>query len=487
MPANETLKEYLVKIGWNVDMKGFKIAGSITDKLKEKLTANAGEMGKAFITASSQIVEAIDEVSSWMTRLIFKTADADLAIEKLDRRFYAAEQNVRSYRYALDALGENEDDLFYMTDEQYNRFIQLNSLGKRLEAPKELDDYLVKVRDLQFEFSKIKMFLDYGRRWIVYWLGRMQEPQFIKLTNFFKRLTTFIEKNLPKITFGIAKFFDIFIRLGTAAFTIAKSIFGIFTSIDPAILKIGASLIGLFAIIKSGPIGWLIMSILFLLALIDDYLTWKRGGDSLFDWTKTDEALQGLISTWEDLNAVVSDLLKVFQPLFDLVKDIFGEIDGKQIIIDAITTALNLLKIPLVAIKHTLEFIKSFVDLADKGKMQLDKTLKNVLGEENYVKVFGSEDKESKDKSMFSEVLSSLFWSSPVGWSLRSTGMLSALMNYLTQDRTVELGNFGGSRNSSYNQTFNTNVYGSSDPQETADAVVDAIGRNRNSWVPVGG
>lgn len=480
MPANETLKEYLVKIGWNVDMKGFKIAGDLTDKLKEKLTSNAGKMGSAFITAASTIVSAIDSINASMMDLIFKTADADLAIEKLARRFYAAEQNVRSYRYALDALGEDEGDLFYMTDEQYNRFIQLNSLGKRLEAPKELDDYLVKVRDLQFEFSKIKMFLDYGRRWIVYWLGRMQGPQFVKLTNFFKRLTTFIEKNLPKITYGIAKFFDIFIRLGTAAFTIARSIFDIFASIDPAILKIGASLLGLFAIIKAGPIGWLIMSILFLLALIDDYLTWKRGGDSLFDWTEFDEKFTELKNNFKTLKKEAATLKKELSDLFAPIKEIFDKLDVKQILLKTIEIIVSAIAESLKIIADALGVINTIIKY-NKGEIEAN----NAPGA---VADYLASQRNPEDNKSVSSDLEAFFADQLYSLSeFLDTPAMRWISDFLNTKIGDPIPKFGNYSNSNQTITNNFNIDGARDPQETADAVVDAIGRNRNSWVPVGG
>ena len=49
--AIETLKEYLVKIGWNIDEISFKNADSVIDGVSGKLSKSASGIASSFIKA----------------------------------------------------------------------------------------------------------------------------------------------------------------------------------------------------------------------------------------------------------------------------------------------------------------------------------------------------------------------------------------------------------------------------------------------------
>ena len=170
--AIETLKEYLVKIGWNIDEVSFKNANSVIDGVTGKLSKSASGIASSFIKAGTIVGEAIVEINEQMFSLIDKTASLDYQTERLARQYWTSEKNVRSFSTALEAMGEDMNSIMYMTNEQYQRFIELNKLGRTLEAPKELDDYLIKVRGLNFEFNRLKVILQYASRWVVYWISK---------------------------------------------------------------------------------------------------------------------------------------------------------------------------------------------------------------------------------------------------------------------------------------------------------------------------
>ena len=307
----ETLKEYLVKIGWNLDESGFKDATGKINTIKEKLSKTKS-IKDGFKVASEVIFGALKTVNEAMLDVVESTALLDYETEKQARLWWVSEEQARSYQTALNALGETHQDLNNMTNEEYRRLYELNQLGRSLEAPSGLEDFLLLVRDINFEFSKLKVEFEYGRRWVVYFLGQFLGADAIKVRDFLRNGNAWIQKNLPIIAEKIARFFEAFYRLGKAAFTVGKAFFGIVkdivTFLFTEIPEITGLVSGLFFLIKAGPLGWFIATLSAILLLIDDYMTWKRGGESLFDWSSFDEQFQSIKETFGDIKEDLGDI-----------------------------------------------------------------------------------------------------------------------------------------------------------------------------------
>lgn len=334
----ETLKEYLVKIGWNVDEASFEKAKSKVGSTASQVTSKLGKVVQGFIGGIQIVLEVLTTVNKTMLEVVKTTSELDLETEKLARRYWISEKAARSYSTALDALGETQENVFNMTDEQYRHLIELNNLGKQLEAPEALDDYLCLVRDINFEFSKTKVLFQYGTRWVAYWFSQFIGDDAIKARDFIKNGNEYLQKNLPVITKKIAKFFEIFYRLGKSAFTIGKTLYevvvGIFELFDNKLGRTTTLVGGFFLLLTNGPIGWFISALTTLLLLIDDYQTWARGGDSYFDWSGFDEQFKNIKQDFADMKGSL-------QTIFDACDKIFELIDLKTVSIKTLKTIVS--------------------------------------------------------------------------------------------------------------------------------------------------
>lgn len=319
----ETLKDYLVKIGWDLDESGFKNATNKITSIKSKLDKVKG-IKDGFKVASDVILGSLKVVNEAILDVVESTALLDYETEKQARLWWVSEQQARSYQTALSALGETHADLLTMTNEQYRRLYELNQLGRSLEAPKELDDFLLLVRDINFEFSKLKVEFEYGKRWVAYFLGQFIGPDAMKARDFLKRANNYIQENLPKIAEKVARFFEVFYRLGKASLVVAKSLYSVIESIFKFLnlsVPQGIALVsGFFLLLKTGPIGWFIAALTTLLLLIDDYMTWQRGGISAFDWS-------GFDSKFKAIKGDISDIKSDFQDIIDFVDQIFNKVN----------------------------------------------------------------------------------------------------------------------------------------------------------------
>lgn len=376
----ESLSEYLVKLGWQVDTSGFDKAKSISNSLKTFLLGDGKIISSTVAGAFSVVYQAIAKVNMELVDFISNVAQSDLEIERQARRFWASEQNVRSYDLALKALKVTEADLFLMTDEQYGQFKELYDLGRSLEAPPELDEFLVKIRDVEFQFRKIGVMIEYARRQVVYFLSKLIGGDVERIRNWLRNFVDFIQKNLPKISEIVANFFNVFFRLGKTVFDLAVSIFRIFknfvSAVPSDVITISTALLVLFRIIKSGPIGWLISALTLILLLIDDYRGWAQGEESYFDWSAADEVIQNIKKNFKELKDTWDELTSVFDE-FNLGLD---GLDGKDIFIKLLANAFSVLNSVL---SFTVDRLKELFELLKIGDEKVNELNEKTGGKSN--------------------------------------------------------------------------------------------------------
>lgn len=317
---DETLKEYLVKIGWDVDNISFQNANEQINKFNRLAELSVKSLGMAFTSAGLLIFDTIFSITESMWSLVSSTAEADLRVETFARRMWTTEQNARSLTTALDALGMEYNDLFYTTEEQFRRFLSLNALGKTLEAPAELDETLVKVRNIQFEISKMKMIFQYASRWVVYYLGEMFGDDLDSAQQKLSNFNNFLIEKIPKFTKAIAEFFGVFYRLARSVIwalegigSAAVSSFGnLETSGVSALMTIAT----VATLVSKGPLGIFLLVLGSILLLLEDFMVWQKGGKSLFDWSSVSNMLG-------NMEGKLDDTADRFQTLIDKVDKFF--------------------------------------------------------------------------------------------------------------------------------------------------------------------
>ena len=92
---DETLKEYLVKIGWDVDNISFQNANEQINKFNRLAELSVKSLGMAFTSAGSLIFDTIFSITESMWSLVSSTAEADLRVETFARRMWTTEQKDR--------------------------------------------------------------------------------------------------------------------------------------------------------------------------------------------------------------------------------------------------------------------------------------------------------------------------------------------------------------------------------------------------------
>lgn len=399
------MKEYLVKIGWDVDEQGFRKSIGIVNSLVGRLSGSALGVASTAVKAAGLVTSALITVNETLVSVVETTADLDLETERLARQYWTTEQNARSFSTALKVMGKDTSDLLYMTREEYNQFIELNKLGRTLEAPKGLDDYLQKVRGLNFEINRLKLIFQYGTRWVTYWISQFTGQDVETFTQKLRNLGDYIIRNIQPITKFIAKFFEAFYRLGKAGIKIisvlGKVIVWVVDLFDSQVTRTIAIVALLSKVLLASPLSMFISALVMLLLLIDDYMTWQRGGDSALDWTKFDDSISNLKASFDGLKESlqpVKDLLDfIWNTIFgnlsplDLLK---GALDGIADVLDGIAASLNIVKAFNDDLKNFWDVItgkKSFSDYLNNDQGNLWSAIANFFTHNKKDPIFGSE------------------------------------------------------------------------------------------------
>jgi hypothetical protein len=146
-----------------------------------------------------------------------------------------------------------------------------------------------------------------------------------------------IYKNLPKIQNGLEKFIKFIFKaleavteLGARAWSILGRVYDFFVMLDEKTNGWSTIILAVIAAWKllnleflATPLGMIIAGLVAILALFDDFETWKEGGKSLFDWSSfvpvinaVKTALGGVWQLLQDLGVILAHVASIVVSLF---------------------------------------------------------------------------------------------------------------------------------------------------------------------------
>lgn len=309
----QSLEEYLVSIGWQVDKKSFADALGSLSQFKDTskiLSMNAGQLllkaASSFIKIGWQVTKTIFDMSTAM-------AQTDITVERFARATASSERTARAYMRTMEALGQDAtsfEDLFLMTNEEYARFKDIYALSQRLEAPQGLQDTLVSIRDIQHEINKFKIILQYAGDWFVYFLGEQLGVEIDDLKQGLKGINDYLEENIQPNTKKLAEFVAPFLR-------IIIEILTWLTKVGTKIMEIGSE----SEVFET--VGGFLDSIGNALSTIFELLNLILGLDG---------DLNSLAATFEIIGAVLDAISTIINGIADTIKFIIALIKGENFV-----------------------------------------------------------------------------------------------------------------------------------------------------------
>lgn len=342
MALRNVMKEYLVSLGFNVDRNKLSDALDVVKLGEGKISSLVSKMSTSLGKGTAGIVTMIASAVVAVGKFTTSVAEADMATQNAANSMW---MNVDAYRVtqnAVESLGYSMNELSTIArnPELTNRFSELVELGKQTAAPKELDSMLKKVRDVTFEFDKMQVIAKNGIRQIVYYFLKYLGVDLDNMQNKLASVNKFLQENLPKIAAAIAKVLYYIYRVGKAIGYVislgAKLIGGIYNFMKkfPSTFKVFIGIISAILLAINPVLTIILAGLSAIILLIDDYMTWQRGGKSYFgdSWKKVEDFIEKAKDKFEWLfekiewavDYIIDNLGPFFEWLFDVFDSAFG-------------------------------------------------------------------------------------------------------------------------------------------------------------------
>jgi hypothetical protein len=378
-------------------------------------------------------------------------ANQDIEYEKLSRQLWTTKENAKEVDMALKTMGVTMQDL-WLSPTLLKQFNELRKDSAALKLPKEYTDNLKVIQGIGLEFSRLKQLGQLAFQWIGNYILKYAAEPLNELRQLVHSFNEWLVKNIPnigkiigtivgvliRIIAIILKIIGVVIKLTSPIIHIIELIGQIGDEFEklPEPIKTTLKIIGVMILAVASPI-------LFVIGLIDDLMTYFRGGKSLTGTVidKIADKLKGLGDKIKNFSDACKNILKNIGEYF------------KKIIDEAIEYLEN--KFPII--KKTIDFAKGTKDKWDE---------------------FWGNDEESKKKkqeNMADLIKSGLQFKQQFSVIIDKNSHNNAAPSYVAPNNTTTNSTNTTNSHNQVSNTNNINVYGGSDAKVTANTVKDRL------------
>lgn len=324
----ETIKSYLVSLGFAVDNNSYNQATKAIDKAGESVAKFAGSAVTRFAVASAAVTSFVATAVVGLSKFISGLGEAQIKNEMLARQMWISEDNAMTFSSTLKALKANLNDL-YLSPTLAAQFQALRKEADSLRPPDEYKNQMKLVQSVTFEFKRMRLEATYALQWIGYYFVKYMQGPIINIKVALAEINNIIIKTMPHWTKVVAQVMSWFAQMGITTVRAIKDIARVFDDIGKSIphnLKlIGGAVAALGLIIETGPLGIMIAIFTAAILLLNDFYTYLDGGESAFGpfWKKLVdiyEKFKGFLPTIEEFKKKLTDVFNTAQDIFDGAK-----------------------------------------------------------------------------------------------------------------------------------------------------------------------
>lgn len=274
--------EYLVKLGVDVDQNGVSQIQRVFDLMNNK---------------SVQLSVALGAVGTALYGFVKNATAYEFQLVQMAKEQHKTTQEVRASDNALKAMGKSMEEI---KKDKYLETIykDIVKVNKGLSLP-NLTRSLNLVNELRGAFYGLRSSVQYVVQWInAHILANLERP-IKRVTEALRGIRQWINENMNVISEKVASFLTAFAKSLFAILDVGMKIAKWFTQLPQIIRTIGGSIVMLFAMIKAGPLGWLLGLVNVIGAAIDDYDNFvenktERGRFMSGEYDSFDSALSGM-------------------------------------------------------------------------------------------------------------------------------------------------------------------------------------------------
>jgi len=313
----EVIKEYLVSLGVKIDQPGFDRMKSTLNQASGVVSSATNGWAKDFIKAGAIIGTALAGVSTAIAGVVVSAAKQDLAMEKMANNMLVGKSAAMEMKMALDALGESISDI-QAIPELMGRYRALTADGRQMKVGGDYSAQMKDLRDLMFEFTRLKQEASYALQWVGYYLKKHLSQPLAQAKKTFKSINDSIIKNMPVWTEKVARVLTHVINIGMSFIrllkNIGKALWDVWDSFPRGAKIAIAALSGLFLFINASPLGRAVSLLGMLLLLTEDYFGYMDGKNA------------ALGPVWDKLNLWLTDMKVEAKDFSKTVKEVWREL-----------------------------------------------------------------------------------------------------------------------------------------------------------------
>lgn len=167
MPETDVIKSYLISLGFEADDAMYRKFSSTLAKTTNEVLKGTSLMSEGYIKAGAAVAGTIGVVVASTAMMLDSLAKADLGYEKYAMKMFMAVDAAKQFSIVTKAMGESLDDISWHPEllEKYGKLMEQVS---KMELPEDYKDQMKMVRDIGFEFTRMKVESVYGLQWIGY-------------------------------------------------------------------------------------------------------------------------------------------------------------------------------------------------------------------------------------------------------------------------------------------------------------------------------
>ena len=154
----ETIKDYLVGIGFSVNQQQLKKFTGVLEDIGKKVEVKSASMGSKFAKAGGVMVATITSIVGATALLMDKVAKSDMGYQLYGMRMYTNTEVAKKMKIAIDALGYSMEEIAF-NPELNKRFGTLIADQIRLQKglPANFKQSMTDIREIDFQFTRLKV------------------------------------------------------------------------------------------------------------------------------------------------------------------------------------------------------------------------------------------------------------------------------------------------------------------------------------------
>lgn len=284
MPISNTIKDYLVSLGYEVDSSAyskFVLTLRQTQGIVEKHTSI---LSSTFAKAGLSYAGMVGTVVATTALMVNSLAKADLEYEKTALSLHMAKDAAKQYSIALKVLGEPPEMLAWMP-ELHEHYVQLRKDAMLMELPEEYSKRMGMIRGIGQEFNRLKQESIYGLQWIGFSIVKNLQSPLERSRFSFEKFNDKLIESMPKWTEQIGRvlvhFLKIFGNVGNMLRTIWENLTKIWDSFSPTAKALVGIALLIWLFTSMGPFGKMMIIITALIALMSELWDAMQGKETV--------------------------------------------------------------------------------------------------------------------------------------------------------------------------------------------------------------